>query len=152
MRFSLPRFPCDFEIPDDWLDAASFRNFTASTPSFRSTPDAVFIPIAEVEPPSRFTTSPNSWRGFDRDRMVRALDAVVTGAELPPIPVVLLPELDDRLATTPAYYRCRFYNYRTRDGYHRFYASVAAGFEFLPAEVSEVSDLVKFCRDVGWCS
>ena len=149
MHFRLPNFPCEFDIPDDWLDEAGFRGFKALTPSFTSTAGATLIPIAEVEPPRRLPSYPCDVRGFVRTKMVNVLKEIVGGIEIKPVPLVLLPELDDRLVTT--YQRYRTYNYRIQDGFHRFYASVAAGFECLPALITTVPELVKFCQDAGWC-
>jgi hypothetical protein len=149
MHFQLPNFPCGFEIPDEWLDEAGTRGFSAVMASYRSTADAVLVRLDEIEPPLRRRTAPNDHRGFDRRRMVSVLSGFVAGAEIEPVPLVLLPELDDRLVGTPNRYRT--YSYRVRDGFHRFYASVAAGFEYLPAMITTMPALVKFCQDAGWC-
>lgn len=131
MLFQLPNFPCSFEIPDDWLQEAGFNGYVATEPSFRSKPGATLVCLAEIEPQLRSPTSPNDFHGFGRQRMVKVLNEIVTGAEIYPVPLVKLPELDDRLVETP--YRYRTYDYRIQDGFHRFYASVAAGFEYVPA-------------------
>jgi hypothetical protein len=149
MHFQLPNFPCEFEIPDDWLVEAGLRNFTASTPSFCSTTDVTLVPIREIEPPLRLQASPNDFHGFDRRRMISVLQGIVAGAEIEAVPLIQLPELDDRLARTPQRYRT--YGYRVQDGFHRFYGSIAAGFECLPALITTVPDLVQFCQTLGWC-
>jgi hypothetical protein len=151
MKFPLPNFPREFEIPDEWLDEAGFRGFKASTPSFRTTADAMLIPVAEIEPPRRLPSSPLDRHGFVRAKMINVLGEIVTDVEIKPVPTVLLPELDDRLVRAPASYRCRTYSYRTQDGFHRFYSSVAAEFEYLPATITTVAELVQSCRDLGWC-
>jgi hypothetical protein len=51
---------------------------------------------------------------------------MIVGDEMPP---VLLQAISDGHEFPPASYA-----YRVRDGVHRFYASVAAGFTHLPAE------------------
>jgi hypothetical protein len=43
------------------------------------------------------------------------------------------------------------YSYRTRDGFHRFYASVAAGFDYVPTTVTTVPELVECAKSLGWC-
>jgi hypothetical protein len=149
MHFQLPNFPCGFEIPDEWLQEAGLRDFVAVTSSFRSTADATLVRIGEIEPPLRRRTTTNDYCGFDRRRMVSVLRGIVASAEIEAVPLVQVPELDDRLVGTPKRYRT--YGYRALDGFHRFYASVAAGFELLPALVTTVPELVQFCRDVGWC-
>jgi hypothetical protein len=120
MHFRLPSFPCFFEIPDDWLDEAGMRGFSAVTSSYRST-EAGLVSIEDIEPPRRLRTVPKDYRGFDRARMVSVLKGIVAGAEIEPVPLVSIPELDDRLVGT--LYRYRTYSYRIRDGVHRFYAS-----------------------------
>jgi hypothetical protein len=127
MRYPMPNFPCEFEIPDCWLAEAGMKGFTPSAPSFRSSPDAVLVPLIEIVPPPRSTTTPKDCRGFDRSRLVRILRGFVNGDEIEAVPLFVIPEVDY------APYR---YRYRTRDGHHRFYASVAAGFEYLPGSIS----------------
>lgn len=58
---------------------------------------------------------------FDRERMLEVLRGIAGGAELPPIEVVALQ--DGR------------FSHRLYDGFHRFSASLAAGFEAIPAIV-----------------
>ncbi len=88
--------------------------------------EPVLVPLREIEPPITPWT-PKDWCGFDHDRLVRILNDIATGVEIEPVPLVELPAQD----FPPALYR-----YRVRDGFHRFYASVAAGFECLPAVIS----------------
>jgi hypothetical protein len=106
MRYQLPNFPCEFEIPDIWLAGAGLNSsFTASAPSFRSTADATLVPLREIEPPLRVHTSPNDRRGFSRERMLSVLKGIATDAEIEAVPLVKLPELDDRLVGTHYRYR-----------------------------------------------
>jgi hypothetical protein len=39
---------------------------------------------------------------------------------------------------------------RLRDGIDRFYASVPAGFERLPATIKSFAELLKVSRHLGW--
>jgi hypothetical protein len=82
VRFEMPHFPCEFEIPDDWLDEAGMRGFTPRAAAYRSTPNAIAVPLTEIEPPYRFLSVPKDWRGFCRKRFVRILDGFVKDAEL----------------------------------------------------------------------
>jgi hypothetical protein len=123
MRFRFPLLPAEFEIPDSWWADAGMAAFCPGAPSYRSTPDAVLVPLREVEPPFRRPEVMHDGQGFGRARMIRVLSAMVTGAEMPPVPVVALPSADDPASP---------FAYRVCDGFHRFYASVAAGFEKLP--------------------
>lgn len=150
MRYPMPNFPCDFEIPDDWLAEAGMDTFTPTATAYRSTADAVLVPLHKIEPPNRVKTCLNHWRGFDRTRMISVMKGIATGAEIEAIPVVQLPEIDNRLVPTPLRYHT--YCYRVRDGFHRFYASVAAGFENVPATIMTVPELVELAKNLGWCA
>jgi len=88
MRFRFPLLPAEFEIPDAWWTEAGMTTFRPLAPSYRSTPDAVAMPLREVEPPFRNPEVIRDWRGFDRARMIRVLSGMATGAEMPPVPVV----------------------------------------------------------------
>jgi hypothetical protein len=123
MRFRFPLLPAEFEIPDSWWADAGMAAFCPGAPSYISTPDAIVVPLREIEPPFRNPKVMLDWCGFDRSRMIRVLSWMATGAEIPPVQVVALPPADDPAAP---------FAYRVCDGFHRFYASVAAGFEMLP--------------------
>jgi hypothetical protein len=83
------------------------------------------VPLRQIEPPYRIPGK--DWHGFDHSRLVSVLDGIATGAEIEPVPLFKLPDTDFPPAP---------YAYRVRNGFHRFYASIAAGFECLPAEIS----------------
>jgi ParB-like chromosome segregation protein Spo0J len=126
MRYPMPNYPCEFEIPDDWLTEADMVGFTRAAAAYRSTAAAVAVPLRDIEPPYRTPWTPKDWRGFDHDRLVRVLSWIATDAQIEPVPMVTLPRSDFLAAP---------YRYRICDGYHRFYASIAAGFEQLPAVI-----------------
>lgn len=125
MRFPMPHFPCEFEIPDDWLSEASALSFAASRPAYRARASAEVIALTQVEPPPRLVGYPLSWRGFDRARFISVLAGMVSDTEIEPVPVVEMPYVD--LGSSP-------YEFRVRDGVHRFYASVAMGYSHLPVD------------------
>ena len=100
--------------------------FCPGAPSYRSSPDALAVPLREVEPPFRNPEVMLDWQGFDRARMIRVLGGMATGATMPPVPVVALPPADDPAGP---------FVYRVCDGFHRFYAFVAAAFEMLPVVI-----------------
>ena len=127
MRSPMPNYPCEFEIPDEWWIAAGMADFSPNLPGYRSVAGAKLVPLREIEPPHLDRTSPRDWCGFDRVRMLRILGGLKAGAEIRPVPLVEIPVDDVPLA--------RNYAFRALDGYHRFYASVAAGFQFLPASI-----------------
>ena len=98
MRFPMPNFPCHFELPDDWLAESGMDAFTPTATAYRSTAEAVLVPIHEIEPPYRVKTCLNDWRGFDRTRMIRVINRIATEAEIEAIPLVPLPELEFSLS------------------------------------------------------
>jgi hypothetical protein len=128
MRFSFPRLPAEFEIPDEWLAEAGMTGFRPPAPTYRSTdPGVRAIPLRDIEPPFRSPESPLDFRGFDQARMLRILSGFVDGDDIEPVPLMELPQ--------PEFPKAPF-GYRVKDGFHRFYASVAAGFECLPGKLS----------------
>ena len=122
----MPNLPCEFEVPDDWLVEVAAVGFVPTTMAYRSTPDAMLVPITAIEPPYRVPTVRKDWRGFDRSRFVSVLRGIVTAAEIEPILLLELPVFEDAPNT---------YRFRVRNGFHRFYASVVAGFECLSAVI-----------------
>jgi hypothetical protein len=126
MRYPMPNFPCEFEIPDDWLAEVGAVGFVPITPAYCSTPNAVPISLTEIEPPRRVSTFPKDWNGFDRSRFVSVLKGIVAAAEIEPVPLLELPVYEFAPNT---------YRFRVRDGYHRFYASIVAEFDCLPAVI-----------------
>ena len=127
MRFPMPNFPCEFELPDEWWAEAGMVGFHPTTPAYRSGQAANVVPLTQVEPPYRRPDVTKDWRGFDKARLIAVLQGLVVGDEMPPVP---LQAISDGHEFPPAPYA-----YRVRDGVHRFYASVAAGFTHLPAEL-----------------
>jgi hypothetical protein len=142
LRYPMPNYPCDFELPDEWLIEAGMANFIRARTAFRSTTNAVLVPLCEIEPPYRAHSHPMDWRGFDRTRLISILRGIATEAEIEAVPLVQLPA-GDPLAPTP-------YRYRVRDGVHRFYASIVAGFECLPATIKSLAELLELSRNLGW--
>jgi hypothetical protein len=127
MRFAMPNFPCEFELPDAWWDEAGMEGFKPQGSAYRSTATAMLVPLKMIEPLYRCKTFPKVWRGFDQNRLIRVLKGFVAGVEIEPVPLFQLPETD---------YPSSPYGYRVGNGFHRFYASIAAGFEYLPGDLS----------------
>jgi hypothetical protein len=119
----MPNYPCEFELPDEWWLAAGMESFTPAASAYRSTAASATILLRDIEPPPRAT--PNDWRGFDRERLISVLSGIAAGADIPPVPVDELRPIND--------WSQQPYKYRVRDGFHRYYASIAAGFRKLPA-------------------
>ena len=126
MRFPMPHFPCELEIPDDWLAEAGVTGFTPTTRAYRSSLDAILVPLTDVEAPYRVFSVTKDWHGFDRSRFVSVLKGIVTAAEIEPVPLLELPVYEFGPNT---------YRYRVRNGFHRFYASIVARFECLAAVI-----------------
>jgi hypothetical protein len=124
VRFSMPNFPCGFDLPDEWWLEAGMETFTKTSQSYVSQGAATTVPLVRIEPPYRLCSVPKDWSGFDKERLVNVLRGIAMGADLPPVPLAVLPAGDD---LTPAPY-----TYRVRDGFHRFFASIAAGYVSLP--------------------
>jgi len=93
MRFPMPYFPCEFEIPDEWLSEAGIVGFVPAEAAYRSSENGMLFPLTQVEPPPRFVSHPKDWRGFDRRRFVAVLRGFVAGGVIAPVPVVRMPPL-----------------------------------------------------------
>jgi hypothetical protein len=137
VRFPFPLLPAEFEIPDEWWIEAGMAGFTPSARGFRSAAGSTLIPLRDIEPPYRNSTAPKDWRGFDRTRLISVLAGIATGAEVAPVPVLGMPQPAEPSDPSLSWIVPRSpFSHRVKDGYHRFYASVAAGFECLPVTVS----------------
>ena len=128
MRFRFPLFPAEFEIPDDWWREAGMNDFTLRGAAYRSRADATLILLRDIEPPFRLPEHALDFHGFRKDKMLPVLTGLAANAEIDPVPLLDLPLLDWPIAGP--------FRYRVQDGVHRFYASIAAGFESLPAVIS----------------
>lgn len=126
MRFNFPRFPGEFEIPDEWWEEAGMAGFLCERQSYLSSTDAVTIPLTDIEPPMRLRGYPKDWRGFDRTRLVHVLRGFVEGVPINAVPLKAFPQAE---------FQSPPFRYHVLDGYHRFYGSVAAGFAYLPSHV-----------------
>jgi hypothetical protein len=130
MRFAFPRFPAEFELPDDWWLEAGMQGFVRQSKGYRSTADES-VALNDVEPPFRDRSRPLDWNGFNHARMVSVLRGFLAEEIMPPIDLLILPTLDD--------WSRQPFKYRVIDGVHRFYASMAVGFELLPVTRRGVS-------------
>jgi len=130
MRFRFPLLPGEFEIPDDWWTEAGMSGFVAPGRAYRSTGTAVPVSLREIEPPFRLPECMIDWNGFNRPRLISILKGFVAATEIAPVPLIRLASTDFPPAP---------FDYRVRNGFHRFYASVAAGFECLSAVIDDES-------------
>ena len=75
MRFPMPHYPSEFEIPDDWLREAGIIGFTPLTTSYCSTAGTTLVPLTAIEPVPRLVKK--DFRGFERNRLKLALQLKV---------------------------------------------------------------------------
>ena len=133
MRYPMPNYPCEFEVPDAWLSEAGMAGFARAGAAYRSTPSAVLVPLREIEPPYRKPSTAKDWRGFDRLRLISLLQGFIGGSEIEPVSLLELPA---GIHVVPTFVLPGPYAYQVRNGFHRFYASIVAGFECLPGVIS----------------
>jgi hypothetical protein len=108
-----------FDIPDDWLSRSGLLTTARLRDHFAPAPDehreTRLLDLLTVTSPVR---NPGV-RWFDEKRMLRILDGIICDQPMPPIEV-------DQPPGNPL-------PYRVRDGFHRYYVSVAAGLRRIPA-------------------
>jgi hypothetical protein len=93
----------------------------ASAYSHRAALETIVRPIAEIEPLDMSGRKHNSACGLDPERTICVLRGFVSGSKLPPIEIFENPD--------------HGYRFRLRDGAHRFYASIAAGYHEIPTVI-----------------
>lgn len=126
MHFHHPFEDFQFEIPDVWWKEANANLHKHSAEAFVALSDVqwptVLVPIGEVAAPRR---SPGV-EGLGRERTISVLRAIIEGTPLPPLEVHRSP---DALRLV------------VRDGFHRYFASVALGYPLLPVSIRPYFDL-----------
>jgi len=125
MEFKSPRDDVTFHIREDWWRFAEMDTFTPQNDCypFRDSCDrpgkVKVVPIEQIEPPTRN----EGVQPFCKCSLVPILLGFRNRfAELPPVSVKVLPQTDG-------------YQYKVENGFHRYYASVAAGYTHLPVIV-----------------
>jgi len=129
MLFKLYYQPIEFEIEDEWWATAGMQDFRPTTPTFLTPASTnslmTIVPLEKIQPPVR---NPNtSW--FVRERIIHILRRIQAGEEIDPLPAHEPPDQPD-------------FRYSITDGFHRFYASAAAGFRQLPIITYPYFDIV----------
>ena len=128
MRFAVPGTTREFEVPDEWWRSAGMEHFVATAEHYDtdlSTCSEV-VAFEEVEPPLRYD-------GFwfrNRDSVIDVLRKIGSGQKLEPV------EVWSRAKTNST-------KLIVRDGFHRFYLSIASGYRKLPVKINDF-DLNKF--------
>src|SRR5262249_37796925 len=117
-----PREGVEFSIPVDWWAEAGMEGFALRSDSYRfaASPKVSLVRLDDIAcPPLDGRRRPDHHHcGFNRERMVDVLRGVASQAMIPPISI---------LERREGAYSCI-----VCDGYHRFYASLAAGFSHIP--------------------
>ncbi len=128
MIFTTPGSDHTFEIPDDWwqfTDMGLFRPNSSGFYPYNTTTEPVdLVAIEAVEPPSRKA----GIEEFKKYKLVPVLLAFQS-------PECALPPVLVKRISSPSKYQ-----YYVHNGFHRFFASVAAGYSKLPVTVIEHSE------------
>lgn len=103
----------EFSIPGEWLQRSGAEGFRPQEAHFTSAAAAEICDITSIKSPRRA----EGVRWFDETRMVSVLSGIVTGASMPPINVHRRPGGQV---------------FELRDGFHRYYASIALGLAEVP--------------------
>jgi hypothetical protein len=118
-NFIVPGSNIEFEIPDDWWQFCDMEDFRPATTFYlysRRDVGVQTVPVSAVRPPERDA----GVVGFHKNRLVPILLAFTSDrCALPAVPVRELADGDA-------------YRYQVLDGYHRYYATIAAGYSRLP--------------------
>ena len=118
-KFIVPGSNIEFAIPDDWWRFCDMEDFRPATTFYLYSQRDVgvqTVPVSAVRPPERDA----GVVGFHKNRLAPILLAFTSDrCALPAVPVWELADGDP-------------YRYQVLDGYHRFYAAIAAGYSRLP--------------------
>ena len=128
MKFKTPRTGIEFEISDEWWSFSEMDKFKLNGARFylytRSVENAEAVDISEIEPPTRNKNIPP----FKKYKLVPVLMAFTSPeCELPPVEVVENNSNE--------------YRFKVKNGYHRYYASVAVGYPMFPILITEQYEL-----------
>jgi hypothetical protein len=133
MIFNLPQSKYTFEIPDDWWEDGGMVGFTPLLSHYHfDTTGSIIAPFNEVIPPLR--DGDKIWFR-DRETVIQLLSMMRTGLLLPPIEVWSKEK------------KCSE-RFVVRDGFHRFYLSVAIGYTELPVRINDF-DFDEFFSNQG---
>lgn len=127
MEFKTPDGIVSFRIPDEWWLFAEMSSFSRAGGGYypyetkAHDRDIVVVPLRDVEPPLRAANVPP----FKKYKLMPILFAFLS-------PECALPPVEVHYVAPATNYRFKVYN-----GYHRYYASLAAGFTKLPVVIRE---------------
>lgn len=126
MKFRTSNSDVEFEIPDEWWSFSEMHSFQPNGGGFYPYPPELaeriqVVPLSSIEPPIRSEGIPP----FKKYKLVPVLLAFQS-------PECALPPVEVERSTSSSQYQ-----FRVRDGYHRFYCSVAARYSKLPVVIVE---------------
>lgn len=126
MRFRTPRGDSAFEIPDDWWRFAEMDGFSPAPGGFypyraKAEDGVEVVALTEIEPPQR----DHGIGLFKKYKLLPLLFAFSS-------PECRLPPVEVHASDSAGPYRLKVHN-----GFHRYYASVAAGYTKLPTVLVE---------------
>lgn len=126
MDFITPNQKVRFTIPCEWWIESGMTEFDRVSTAYPTSylAEIKIITILEIMPPQRF----KGVELFKKERMVNILQGFVNCHPIPPIIIHKFPAQNDFI-------------YEVRNGVHRFYASIAAGFTSIPAIIVEYFDI-----------
>jgi hypothetical protein len=129
MECRIPNGFVSLEVPNDWWVAAGMDSFVPSSDHYPATksPGSDIVGIEEVEPPSR--ANGELWFR-NRESVVEVLARIRAGEKQEPIAVWSREKTGTK-------------KYIVRDGFHRFYLSIAVGYCKVPIKVDDF-DLNEF--------
>lgn len=111
-----------FEITTEWWDFCEVDKFDARSRyyPYRDGAGAVeVVDLRQIQPPSRAEGTPM----FRKYKLVPILLGFTSPeCEIAPVEVIRLTDAE--------------YNYELKNGFHRYYASVAVGYDCIPALIS----------------
>ena len=130
MVFSVPRSTVRFTIPDDWWQFCDCARFHRKADFYIYPPELDLhtnvVAIEDVEPPQRDAGT----ELFKKHRLVPVLLGLQSQqGVVPPVEVLVQG--------------CGRYKYKVRNGFHRFYGSIALGFPRLPVTTKILIHCVK---------
>jgi hypothetical protein len=128
MKFKVFGKDLEFEIPSEWWESAGMHNFVPSSECYAVNPTA-YSAIVSVEEIECSRANGELWFR-NRDSVIEVLRKLRNHIELEPISVWSKEKTGSD-------------KYRVRDGFHRFYLSVAAGYKKMPVKIDDF-DLSEF--------
>lgn len=125
MKFDTPRKTQQFEIPDAWWNFVSSERFELAPGGYypyRPREGVILLKLADIAPPAR---NPEV-ETFRRYKLIPVLLAFQS-------PECCVPPIEVQHLHGDAY------SYRVFNGFHRYYASIAVGYQRIAAAVVEDS-------------